>query len=272
MAESNETLLDFINSSGFLFQSRIEKEIMTIKPGRWQPFAHEHRWIDPIDNKENFIDLILEGEIRRAVIECKRTTDASWVFLIPKGKDQTNELRLLWTYKRDIEQEKSIKKLAEWHDFHTAAATLESQFCIIRGQGEKDAPMLERLSSSLLRSVESVANEELEFDSQLANDIHIYFPIIITNATLYASRFTPDNIDIRTGRISSADFEEIPAVRFRKNLSSSLKPKKNYNLLQTNIENERSILIINSSNLVKALEGIETPYHNNFPWPWERLQ
>jgi hypothetical protein len=269
MAETNESLLNVINKSGFLFQARVEKEIKTAKPGNWEPIAHEHRWVDPFDGREGFIDLVLEYGIDRMAIECKKTNDAKWVFLIPQNQGETNRARLLWTYEGMVPQESNRKKISEWYDFIAKITSLESLFCIVRGQGENDTPMLERLSLSLLRSVESLANEELEYAKTTLHSLHVYWPVIITNTKLFACRYDPDKVDISTGQLSGADFEEIPLIRFRKNLSSSVQARQYSDLGQANLDYERTVFIINSNHIVTNLRQMKTLNDISVPFPWQ---
>lgn len=269
MIENNDDLLSIVNKSGFLFQGRIEKEIETLKPGNWIPLAHEHRWVDPFDGKEGYIDLILEYGIERMVIECKKVSDAKWLFLVPDGETKTNRAKLLWTFEGLIRGETYRKKISEWHNFRTESDSLEASFCIVRGQGENDNPMLERLSSYLLRSVENLASEELDFKKPSEGELHIYYPVIVTNATLLACHYDTNNVDISTGQLAKGEFKEIPYIRFRKNLSSSVKRKEILNIRQANLDYERTIFIINSNHIIDTLKSLKLPYGINAPWPWE---
>ncbi len=270
--ESNDDLLNIVNKSGFLFQARMEKEIESTKPGNWTPIAHEHRWVDPLDKKEGYIDLILEYGIERMVVECKKVSDAKWFFLVPNNQAKTKRAKLLWTFEGLIKQEAYRKKISAWHNFQTKADSWEALFCIVRGQGENDTPMLERLSSQLLRSIENLANEELEYEKHTERDLHIYYPVIITNATLLACQYDTNNIEISTGQLADAEFEEVPFIRFRKNLSSSVKTKEILDIKQANSDYERTIFIINSNHVVDILKQINLPYNINAPWPWEGLK
>jgi hypothetical protein len=267
MTENNDSLVNLINSSGFLFQLKLEDEIQKSQPvspmGRWQPIVREHKWIDPLDGKEGFIDIVLGAEdATRLVIECKRATDASWVFLVPSEEKEKRRGKFLWT--------ESNNNTSDWHDFNLNPPSFESAFCVVRGQGEKDTPLLERLSSLLLRSLESLANEELTLAKQ-ERTIHLYIPVIVTNATLYACHFNTSDISIESGKLPESNFEEVPFMRFRKNLSSTVKSTISFarNLGEINRENERTVLIINSKELVKALANLDLPYNLNYPWPWQ---
>jgi len=268
MAENKDSLTDVINSSGFLFQLRLEEEIKKSRPvspmGEWQQIAREHKWIDTLDGKEGFIDIVLEsGGTTRLVIECKRVTDASWLFLVPSNEKESKRGQFLWT--------ESKANTFDWHDFNFNPSSLESAFCVVRGQGEKDTPLLERLSSLLLRSTESLANEELKITFNQERKIRFYLPVIVTNAKLYACRFNTSDINIDTGKLSESDFTEIPFIRFRKNLSSTIRSESPFtsNLNEINRQNERTVLIINAKELSTVLRSLDVPYQLNTPWPWE---
>jgi len=141
----------------------------------------------------------------------------------------------------------------------------------VRGQGEKDTPLLERLSSLLIRSTEGLANEELKLTFKQERKIHVYIPVIVTNAKLYACRFNISDINIDTGKLSESDFIEIPFIRFRKNLSSTIMSESPFTskLSELNRQNERTVLIINAKELTTILRSLDLPYPLNTPWPWE---
>jgi hypothetical protein len=267
MTETKDSLTNLINASGFLFQLKLEEEIRKSRPvspvGEWQQIVREHKWIDSLDGKEGFIDIVLEsGDTTRLVIECKRATDASWLFLVPLEESETKRGQFLWTESKD--------NASDWHDFNLNPPSLESTFCVVRGQGEKDTPLLERLSSLLLRSTESLANEELTLTKQ-ERRIRLYLPAIVTNAVLYACRFNISDVNIDTGKLSESDFQEVPFIRFRKNLSSTIKSESLFtsNLSEINRQNERTILIINAKAITIILRRLDIPYQLNAPWPWE---
>ena len=252
MTEHKEALRDLINASGFLFQLRIEQEIKAAGPnqtGGWEFAAREHRWKDAEDGGEGFIDLILKYGMGRMIIECKRVTDANWVFLIPDKRSNMSRAHIPWTMRTNDKE-----SISDWHDFSVTPASPEAAFCVVRGQGEKDTPMLERLSSQVLRSVESFANEELGYIDRSDRRPLIYFPVIVTNATLHVCQFDPTLVDISTGQINEANFQQVPCVRFRKSLSSGLPSRQpNRDIEKTNYNNERTIFVINSVALTEIL-------------------
>jgi hypothetical protein len=271
MAESPESLLNVVNASGFLFQLRVKNEIKAVQSGYqggWEVVAPEHRWVDPTLGTEGFIDLVAKSGVSRMVIECKRVQDGYWVFLIPDGKNQMGRARSLWTERRVQRQ-----NLLDWDDFQVSPASPESSFCILRGQGEKDIPMLERLSSVLLRSTESLAEEELTLGPTPGTGaVCIYHPVIVTNAKLQICQFDPKDIDLSSGQLPAnvSQFQEVPLVRFRKNLSTVNSSRKvPVDLTKANIEHERTVFIINATKPSNTLrEWKVSGFDMHAQWPW----
>ena len=269
MSEKSETLLNLVNKSGFVFQLCIEHEIENTKDThKKEVLAREYRWIDPNSDQERFIDIILStGTNGRMIIECKRVRQGNWVFLVPESDKPKNSANILWTGNN-----KSGKQLASWHKFDLIPQSIESSFCIIRGQGEKDQPMLERLASFLLRSTEVLALEEMETSQESRNfNLKFYFPVIITNASLSICRYDPSNIDINSGDLSGADFEEVPFIRFTKSMSTIIESSGEVKSIQDiSTENQRTIFIINvgslGSTLLEKWEIITQGFPTQMPW------
>ncbi len=272
MESKKESPLSIVNASGFAFQLRIEQEIRsTGLDAHWQIAAREHRWYDVQDEKEAFIDLVLQHGIVRMVLECKRVTDAQWIFLVPEEPPlDTEYARLLWTLRDPADH-----CLVDWHDFSARPHCLQSAFCAVMGKGEKEPPMLERVSSVLLRSLESLANQELTYKyagGPSSMEQAVYVPVVVTNATLYSCDFDAAKVDISTGRLPEADFRVLPWVRFRKNLSSTtMSAKPRQELAIANKLNERTVFVVNSGNFHDFMTQWDMSYGHNSPWPWEGI-
>src|SRR5262249_25748498 len=89
-----EEFRKIVNASGFLFQLRVENEIETTQlDHRWTVLAREHPWQDVASDRNGYIDLVLGKANVRLVIECKRTRDADWIFLVPKGEGSGSLIR-----------------------------------------------------------------------------------------------------------------------------------------------------------------------------------
>lgn len=269
MNEDAKHLLNIVNASGFLFQLRVEDEVNTWHHKRefgWKVVSREHRWVDPLWSNEGFIDLVLQSRgIGRMVIECKRVKEGVWIFLIVEDRVNMARAQLLWTY-----VEEGQKPISDWDDFKVTPHSPEASFCIVRGQGEKDTPMLERLSGVLLRSTESLACEENDqrMERKYGPAI-VYIPSIITNAELRICRVNPKDIDLTTGMLTEAEFEVVPFLRFRKSLSTNQDPlSKSKSLTEAAQHQERTVFIINASHLSSFLKGTEIHLSEIGKWPW----
>jgi hypothetical protein len=250
MSEGKEDFLKLVNASGFLFQLRVEDEVRNTSSTHHKTvLAREHRWVDPITQNEGFIDLILTtGTNGKMVLECKRVIDANWIFPVPVLAKSVTHANVLWSYKID----ENLQATA-WDKLELYPESLESAFCIVRGQGEKDKPMLERIASILLRSTECLAEEEEQYSrSSGLRGIRFYFPIIVTTAKLMVFRYSPSEIDLSSGQIPDGDFQEVPFLRFTKSMSTRLLSSKALIDIHVNrLRTSRRFLLDGASNKIE---------------------
>lgn len=253
--EASDRLMKLANGAGYFFQERLREEIsQTYAHHKWKVTAEEHRWCNG-NGSEGFIDLVLEHGDYRMVIEAKRTKDAEWVFLVPEGAKRSQEkIRCLWTRRRAGEPTHSA-----WGDVEMYPSSPEAKFCVIRGQGDRDQPMLERLGGILLHSTESLAEEELQLGTPAPHaDPRLYLPVIVTNAQMYACFYDPKKVDLRTGELPDGDFEPIHFIRFRKGLATGIPvPAETASLEKANRAKERTILIVEGARIGEVLSRLE---------------
>jgi hypothetical protein len=252
-----------VNSSGFLFQLRVVHEIeRSRKAHGWEILVAEHPWRDKESSREGYIDLILGKGIVRIVIECKRVKEGAWVFLLPNatqaGKNDTH-MRCMWTAAqgRKSGSEPLQDYRSGWHDYYPQPPSYISEFCVVRGTGEDDRPLLERTAGRLIEAVEALALEELfvTFNNTPGHK-YIYVPVIVTNADLQVCRFGTDAVPLADGRLpeGAGEFESVPLVRFRKTLT--VRPTK-YTLIQTirdsHRDKMRTVVVVNAERLTDLL-------------------
>ena len=282
--EREKQLKTIVNASGFIFQLSIMSNVQrTEEKHNWEIFAHEHPWRDHISGDEGYIDLILKKNRDRLIIECKRTKDASWIFLSPDNEhDELSNVKCMWSdiyenpNKLILNEEGEISGrlydiVSGWNDFQVAPRSPQSEFCAIRGTGENDKPLLERICGQLLKAIECLSIEEMEIAKKKKYpDACIYIPIIITNAQLELCHFDPEKISLSDGLLKDGKFETVPFIRFRKSLTTVLSSNLNpYDLFHANKEKERTILIINANFLCEILENIQVKLPAlTEEWPW----
>ena len=269
MDTSHDDLVNLVNSSGFLFQLRVEQEISSTEAKHGKTvLAHEHRWTHPTTQQEGFIDLITTaGTNGKIIIECKRLRAAEWVFLVPTSAKPTTSLWILWAKRLSEERRGSA-----WDAFSLKRQSLEAEFCIVRGQADTQNPMLERLSTSVLASVEAVAHEELAFaQARGLPGLRFYFPAIVTTARLFACRVDTSEIDLPTGELKDAPFEEVPFIRFTKSMPTTLTSSRiPSDIAKASMQSRRSVFVVNASHLTEFLTGEWefNPPPGGVSWPW----
>jgi hypothetical protein len=261
-------LSKLVNASGFAFQLGIEHEVRaTTKNHSWRVVSREHPWSAGGDN-QGFIDLVLAKGFVTAVVECKRARDGVWVFLIADGGGgQRTGSRALWT--AGAEDGRGVSGYA-W--MHHLPETLTSSFCVVRGSGENDRPLLERLCSTLISSVDGLAEEEIGLLQRAGGGWKgFYLPIVVTNAELHVCRLAPNEVDLSDGTIGSAEFERVPFVRFQKAFSASpILGAPPTDLGSAAELRERTVWIVEATSLSAFLGSVKEPAYRD-PYPWERV-
>lgn len=251
MNDEETKLLDLVNTSGFPFQLRVENEIrLTSNRHDWHILASEHQWRDPESGDNGYVDMILSRDVTRLIVECKRVRDGTWIFLVPHQQGTSYDRERV-CFLSSIVQPGQHEVLG-WNDGIHLPVSKESAFCVIRGQDDKDRPMLERLSGMIMRSVESVAEEEISFTSNSVREIkRHYFGVLVTNANLMVCGFDPKQVGLENGELPEGTFDRVPFMRFRKTMATKYPSLSDnmYSLETSSQLSERTVLIVQASHL-----------------------
>jgi hypothetical protein len=202
--------LELANSSGFPLQLAIESSIAsgTSRHG-WRVSSHEHPWSH--GNDSGFADIVLEEGnegLVRIVLECKKRAGALMFFAAVAAARETARCRVRWGYR-------TAKKAFEggWVDVNIAPASIESEFCIVRGEGaQKQNTMLESIAHDVVQAAEGICKEELLVSEREAmGSARVYVPVVVTTAKLFVCHMDPEAVDLKTGHL-----EPVPksATRF----------------------------------------------------------
>jgi hypothetical protein len=158
------------------------------------------------------------------IVECKRVLESNWIFLVPS--ETVKDKRHIKTWITRIN--KSQTTHFDWIDVTGEPATVESEFCVVLGQDIKSKPMLERVAGELVEATEGFAYEEYSLIGNEANELRLYFNVIVTTAQLQVCSFASNNINLETGMLDSAKFSTVPYVRFRKQFTTNRELKDIY--------------------------------------------
>jgi hypothetical protein len=252
-----EQMLEWVNQSGFPFQTALEALILrTQTEWRWTVTHVEEAWRNGSDEQDGFIDLVIENQPRSValIVEAKRTLDASWIFLVPNKKQmERRHLKawLTWSGKSPY---------FGWQDVTLEPRTPESQFCIVRGQDDKTLSMLERIGSQLISATEAYAWEDRAHVDSTPEQMRLYCSVIVTTATLQVCEYKPDEVGLDDGKILEAEFTEVPVVRFRKQLSTrpvtAAAPPRLSSLVGSRPK-EHAVFVVNSNHLMDFLADFD---------------
>jgi hypothetical protein len=260
MPADSDSLLRVVNDSGFPLQVAVDFAVQASSGIHgWRTHYREHAWRPPNGGEGGFIDLVLaQHDQAFMVVECKRVTDAAWIFMSGDGSADVRLGAKGWVTRM---WEKRFLRMG-WTDARTVPGMREALFCAVRGQkSDERTPMLERICSALVASTEGLAHEEATRIPEAAREDHfkIYFPLVVTTAKLHVATFSPSSIPLDTGRLDVAEFEEVPYVRFRKQVQWTPLPSTGVSVYGTDVGSERSsiVYIVNAAALDSFLRKFE---------------
>lgn len=251
-----------VNNSGFPLQIGLAKKIEASNLG-WKVLYEEHSWQN--ESGAGFIDLVLEDRYKTLLmnIECKRVRDTSWIFLVPSTNQKKMRLSKLWISHRSGGEWKCFN----WVDIQIEPDSYQSKYCVVPGQDPKARPMLERTAASVVSSTEALAVEEAKAISEKYSSVRMYINVIVTTADLKVCNFEPDRIDLINGEVENGSFEDVPFIRFRKQLSfdspeaAELPSEDPIRGLVSQKEN--TVFIVQASEFINFLSQLELPDNIN---------
>lgn len=259
-----------VNSSGFPLQIGIGNLVNdTTGQHGWKTLYAEHAWKHPSTGEEGFIDLVLQHDTNTQymVIECKRVKDTSWIFLNDNNQSRSRRHAKAFVF---YKPEEEVKRFG-WVDLTMEPSSPESQYCVIPGTDSKSKSLIERAASELISSTESLATEDKALSLKDRWKLNIYVNVLVTTATLQVCRFKSSEISISDGTIENCTFEEVPFVRLRKQLSTSVEVPE---IIQVGGNEERvrakenTVFVVNSNHLIEFLTNyeIDETYQNQQYW------
>lgn len=254
-----ERLNGLVNQSGFPLQIGIANLVTrTTERHGWKVLYTEHSWRNQTDETEGFIDIVLEDRHATTVlvVECKRVLDTTWVFLQPGSRIFERRHAKAWVTR----YASGAFKWFDWRDLAIDPASPESEYCVVPGQDAKSKPMLERIAADVVAATEGIAWEDRAFQPQRRDALRMYFSVVVTTAQLTVGVFDAARISIADGTLQDAAYEEVPVVRFRKQLST-----RSPTITETGGDEHRAlirakehtVLVVNSKALLDFLSEFE---------------
>lgn len=250
-----------INRSGFPLQIGLAHAIdSSSQEHGWRVLHQEHGWKHAYTGESGFIDLVIENQYRTVIlnIECKRPQESTWQFLLPAPNDKHRHHCKFWATNGN---NRGLTHF-DWVDLTIEPASYESAYCVVAGQDAKSRPMLERIAATVVESTEALAQEEAALlEKQQVEHLRTYINVIVTTATLEVCKFDPNKIDLKTGTITEAEYEEVPYIRFRKQLSVLSKPLEamewNEGVRSITKARENTVLVVQATEVIRLLKELK---------------
>ena len=196
------------------------------------------------------------------LVECKRVADACWIFLQDSSPAAQSDRTK--TFAR-------TEKWFNWYDLQAEPVSVESQFCVVPGHDSHARPLLEKAAAELVLATEAIAFQERHERHMSKQHMgrRFYYAAIVTTAQLKVCAFDPGRMDPSKGNLGDdAVFDDVPFVRFRKELSSHISGTH----LQDPSENvwmsarEHVVFVINTAALLRFLGSFNVRPHS-----WNRI-
>jgi len=260
---TNSEALKIANDSGFPLQIAVERQVSdTSWQHGWAVRYVEHAWSNELDQKSGFIDIVLQGRNRSTflVVECKRVREATWLFMHSKGESNSRRHAKSWVSHAIAGGQ---FKHFGWHDMAVDPSSPEAIYCAMRGQSASDrTSLLERVGGELVSATEALANEERDLRPLSSNSIRFYFNVIVTTADLKIVKFDPRAISLADGTLPDGQIEDVPFVRFRKQLATraeKLTPEDFKNQHDVAYAKQNTVFVVRAEALVQFLNEFEVP-------------
>ena len=262
---SDPESIKIANDSGFPLQIAVERSVAeTTESHGWTVRYVEHAWSNHLDQQSGFIDLVLQDNDKSIflVVECKRLRQATWVFMHSKGEIAVRRNAKSWVSHYSNGKFKQFG----WHDVPLDPACPEAVYCAVRGQSSNDkTTLLERVGGELISATEALTLEEKDFRTPTRPTFRLYYNVIVTTADLKVAKFDPKDVSLADGTLANAEINDVPFVRFRKQLSmrpALLTPHDYMNGVRVAYAKENTVFVVHADALVPFLEQFDVPYND----------
>jgi hypothetical protein len=253
---STSHLREIADAYGFALQLALEDAVRRSKTS-WEVISREHGWLDDRDPK--FVDLILnQGGPTILVVECKRTKGGDWIFLVP-NLDGLQNIATRAMQIESVETAGKIEGSSSLDTYGVGPPCWESAFCAVRGAGERDRPMLDRICAELTRATDAISTQQMAINQSLNHLMpghrleNVLIPVVVTTARLHVCRFNPGKVSLESGEIpeDGSVFEDVTHLRYRKSFDApsvrAAGPDRTTTLGELERHAQRTVLIVRAN-------------------------
>ena len=233
-----------LRGSGFPFQTAVRHAIRT-HPAKYGIHASEYPWRNR-KNEDSFLDLVANNRQLVLTVECKKTKQEKYVFLLPLGGANTGEISDFRCLRLDVEPDtKAARVCCETHELDPQCPAAE--FCVVSTNNKER--MLERDAAMLISATDAFAHDKLEWQKLIIPPPFLIVPILITNAEIYTVRYEPTEVSLKWGEFEKMPQEQnhVPWIRFAKTFVAG----------SGRDIGSRSLFVVNASHLDEFLRKLD---------------
>lgn len=247
-----------VNASGFPLQIAIQHIVDEFQHlHSFSTVFSEHSWKNDNTGESGFIDLVVSSRSKGLclVVECKRVKDTSWIFMRDMRSPKTSRRTKSFIYRRSTGTEGRFG----WADLTMHPLTPESIYCVIPGTDTRSKSLIERSASELVSSTEALATEYKSLSLEDREVYKVFSNVIVTTAKLNVCEYDASKISLEDGSLKESNFEEVPYIRFRKQLSPLYQIPDVYKVAgdgDVARAKENTVFVVNALNFHKFLNEI----------------
>jgi hypothetical protein len=219
MAEENSDLIAPISASGFPFQTAVASAVREL--GLYD-VQEEIAW-QQRDGSDKFLDLVAVNNRVRICIECKKTNNEKFVFLLPSGEvSAPDESQLKCLFLNQVERVYKNRRVL-WGTASSGPITHNAMYCVARTAN--GGRLLETDAQPLVRATEAYAIDRYPKFDPGPNDLETVpcIPVLVTNAPLFVMGYDPSEVPLESGiyKAKVEQFHPVEFVRFTKEFLTS---------------------------------------------------
>ena len=235
-----------LKGSGFPFQTAVRHVIGTHKSPRYTIHASEYPWLNR-KNEHDFLDLVAASSQLVLTIECKKTKQEKYIFLLPEGAEHTGDVQDFRCCNIVYYNEPERAARAVCQTVLMDPGSPVSEFCVVSTNSRER--MLERDAAMLVNATDEFVRDKQERPKLGLVAPYVVVPVLVTNAKLYKARYDPEEVSLLTGEMDKVRGNLEPAqwIRFHKSFVAGY--GRDLGL--------RSIFVVNASSLTKFLSRLE---------------
>lgn len=258
--DDSKDLKKFVDGSGFPLQVKIEGVIN--QAPNWDVDGREVYWEN--GHRDGFIDIVASHIYTpmKLFLEVKKKSGGAWIFLSSERQHKKDERAIILTVNNHNTQ-------FEWNEILLPVSTEKFPFCAVMGQKNPSNPLLERLGSELIMSMEGYLQNQdfkrIRWNNTKSNalpDFPSAISVIVTNTNLYKCYYDADTVDLSDGTIKgNTNFEEVKYLAFTKPLWSKIEKSREssgyLSRYQINEQQDRTVFVVNSNHLREFLIDLD---------------